>query len=58
LHERLSARRDVLLTQTILPEVGFCIRLAVGTPSTRWVHVEKVWAAVREEADAVLAEGV
>jgi hypothetical protein len=58
LHERLSARRDVLLTQTILPEVGFCIRLAVGTPSTRWVHVEQVWAAVREEADAVLAEGV
>jgi aromatic-L-amino-acid decarboxylase len=56
LYDRINNRKDVLLTQTILPEVGFSIRLALGTPSTQWEHVEQVWQAVKEEADAVLAE--
>lgn len=46
----------MLLTQTVLPEIGFCIRVAVGTPSTRWEHIEQIWAAIKVEAAVVLAQ--
>lgn len=54
-HERLSARSDVMLTQTILNGV-FCIRMAVGTARTELHHVERAYAVLCEVADKVLQE--
>lgn len=42
LHDALLARsRDLFLSPTVLPEVGFCERLVVGVPSTTEAHIEK-----------------
>lgn len=37
-----------VLTQTSLPEVGFCVRFVVGSPQTRREHVEETWRLVAE----------
>lgn len=52
----LQTRSDeVLLTQTVLPEVGFCIRVAIGSPLTKQEHVDAAWKVIRECADVTLA---
>ena len=58
-HNRLSARADTFLTQTILHSTEteiFCIRIALGGCRTQMADVEKIWAAVEEEGRATLAE--
>lgn len=54
-HERLSARTDVMFTQTMLNGV-FCIRMAVGTARTELHHINKAFDLLCEEADKVLQE--
>jgi aromatic-L-amino-acid/L-tryptophan decarboxylase len=48
--DRLSARNDILLTQTILNGV-FCVRFAVGAERTRELHVEKAFEVVCQEGE-------
>jgi aromatic-L-amino-acid decarboxylase len=58
-HNRLNARNDTFLTQTILHSVEreiFCIRFALGGWRTKMEDVEKIWAAVEEEGKLALAE--
>lgn len=58
-HNRLSARHDTFLTQTVLhseeSEV-FCIRFAMGGWRTKLEDVETIWKAVIEEGEAMLKE--
>jgi len=57
LHNRLSARYDMMLTQTVLHSIEreiFCIRLAAGGVNTRWEDVERVWQIVVEEGTQLL----
>jgi aromatic-L-amino-acid decarboxylase len=54
-HEQLSARSDVMFTQTSLNGV-FCMRMAVGTARTELHHVERGYNILCEEADKVLQE--
>ncbi|KAI9635328.1 putative aromatic-L-amino-acid decarboxylase [Dioszegia hungarica] len=60
LNNRLNARYDVFLTQTMLhsadQEDVFCIRIALGGRTTTMQDVEEVWAVVEEEGEAVLKE--
>lgn len=39
---------DFMLTQTILPGIGFCIRFVVGSPQTKEAHVRKTWELILE----------
>ena len=39
-----------VLTQTSLPQVGFCVRFVVGSPQTRKEHVEETWNLVANTA--------
>jgi aromatic-L-amino-acid decarboxylase len=58
-HNRLNARADTFLTQTILHSIErevFCIRIALGGWRTQMADVEKIWEAVEEEGRAALAE--
>lgn len=55
LYNRINARRDIMLTQTLLGKV-FCIRWAIGAESTRWEDVEGAWESVMEEVKGVLGE--
>ncbi|PWN47434.1 PLP-dependent transferase [Violaceomyces palustris] len=55
LWEELEKRKsELLLTQTVLPEVGFCIRFVVGSPQTRENHVRQAWNVVYECGRKVL----
>lgn len=59
LHNRLNARSDTFLTQTILHSVEreiFCIRFALGGVRTQMEDVEKIWAAVEQEGKLALAD--
>jgi aromatic-L-amino-acid/L-tryptophan decarboxylase len=52
LHNNLSARHDLMLTQTILHSVEreiFCLRIAIGGVHTTWLDVESVWHTIEEE---------
>ncbi|GAC76266.1 hypothetical protein PANT_20d00029 [Moesziomyces antarcticus T-34] len=44
-----------VLTQTSLPEVGFCIRFVVGSPQTQRHHVEHTWKLVAQTARSTWA---
>jgi aromatic-L-amino-acid decarboxylase len=46
---RLSARNDILLTQTILNGV-FCIRLAIGAVRTESYHIQRAYDLLEKEA--------
>jgi len=53
--DELQTRNDeILLTQTILPEIGFCIRFVVGTPSCKQSHIEKAYDVICQIASKVL----
>ncbi|CAD6887360.1 unnamed protein product [Tilletia laevis] len=53
--DRLNARSaELTLTQTILPEIGFCIRYVVGSPRVREHHVLKAFEIVKECAEETL----
>ncbi|SNX87786.1 related to Aromatic-L-amino-acid decarboxylase [Melanopsichium pennsylvanicum] len=39
-----------VLTQTTLPNIGFCLRFVVGSPQTRKEHVNETWRLVAETA--------
>jgi len=54
-YARISARPDILLTQTMLNGT-FCVRFAVGAARTRKEHIDKAWALIQEEADIVIKE--
>jgi glutamate/tyrosine decarboxylase-like PLP-dependent enzyme len=59
LHNRLNARADTFLTQTVLHSLErevFCIRIALGGWQTKMEDVEKIWDAVEEEGRKTLAE--
>lgn len=52
--EALSSRsHDFALTQTVLPEVGFCIRLAVGSPQTEQRHIVATFQLIKQCAEEV-----
>ncbi|KAH8928511.1 PLP-dependent transferase [Atractiella rhizophila] len=46
--------RDIMISSTIINGV-YCIRLAVGGPSTREEHVDKAWALIQLYAERTLA---
>ncbi|KAG6813747.1 hypothetical protein H0H92_007699 [Tricholoma furcatifolium] len=52
---RLSARRDIYLTQTVLNGVS-CIRLAVGSLRTEKAHMEQACESIGIEAELTLKE--
>lgn len=58
-HNRLNARPDTFLTQTVLHSLEkevFCIRIALGGWRTQMGDVEKIWDAVEEEGRQTLQE--
>jgi len=58
-HNRLNARSDTFLTQTVLHSLErevFCIRIALGGWRTQMEDVEKIWEAVEEEGRKTLSE--
>ncbi|OBZ66739.1 Tyrosine decarboxylase 1 [Grifola frondosa] len=48
-YARLSARSDILLTQTVLNGM-FCVRFAVGATRTTVEHIDIAWEIIKEEA--------
>lgn len=46
---------ELTLTQTVLPEIGFCIRWVSGSPWTRDSDVEASYKVICECADAILS---
>lgn len=50
----LSARKDIILTQTVLNGV-VCIRFAVGAARTTTEHIDKALKILDDEADTVFA---
>ncbi|KAK8846820.1 hypothetical protein IAR55_005908 [Kwoniella newhampshirensis] len=57
LHDRLNARYDVFLTQTVLHSVErniFCIRFAMGGVHTTFDDVQATWSIVEAEGEEVL----
>lgn len=58
-HNRLAARHDTFLTQTVLHSTEreiFCIRFAVGGWRTEVKDVETIWRAVEEEGERMLVD--
>ncbi|UZJ52299.1 hypothetical protein CBS101457_001619 [Exobasidium rhododendri] len=49
-----SMNHRFLLTQTVLPEIGFCFRLAVGNPRTKVENIKETYEAICECAQALL----
>ncbi|KAL9933769.1 hypothetical protein V8E36_007427 [Tilletia maclaganii] len=57
--DRLNARSaELTLTQTVLPQLGFCIRYVVGSPQVREDHVHRAFRIIRECAEATLEADV
>ena len=50
---RLSARRDIMLTQTTLNGI-FCIRFAVGATRTNEGHIQDAYDIIIEEAKSTI----
>ena len=58
-HNRLSARHDTFLTQTVLHSEErevFCIRIALGGWRTKMEDVQSIWKAVVKEGEEMLKE--
>ena len=55
LYEQINARKDILLTQTILNGV-FCIRLAVGAERTETRHIDAAFKLISDEAHRAITE--
>lgn len=55
LYNRVSARKDILLTQTVLQGV-FCIRFAVGAVRTGKKHIDGAYSLLCEEANHLLTD--
>jgi len=53
LYGRISARDDIMLTQTTLNGI-FCIRLAIGATRTTEVHVRTAYDVICKEAETTL----
>jgi aromatic-L-amino-acid decarboxylase len=52
---QIEKRGDrLVLTQTVLPEVGFCIRMAIGSPQTKAEHINEAYQVLCECAQEVL----
>lgn len=51
-----SRNHTLLLTQTLLPGIGFCIRMAIGSPQTRKEDIEKAFKVLCDCADEVLSQ--
>lgn len=59
LMDRLNARPEVMLTQTVLKSVEsevYCIRFAIGAQKTTWDDVAEIWGVVEQEGEKLLAE--
>ncbi|KAK2464196.1 hypothetical protein APHAL10511_003653 [Amanita phalloides] len=54
-YERISARYDILLTQTVLDGV-VCIRFAVGAYRTEEKHIDMAFMLLQEEGHVVIQE--
>lgn len=57
--DRLNARPEVMLTQTVLKSVEsevYCIRFAIGAQKTTWEDVEEIWHVVEQEGEKLLKE--
>ncbi|KAL6306954.1 pyridoxal phosphate-dependent transferase [Sparassis latifolia] len=55
LYVRITARPEILLTQTVLNGT-VCLRFAVGATRTETEHVEMAWQLIQEEAGVVVEE--
>jgi len=53
-YARISARKDILMTQTILNGV-FCIRFAIGAARTQEIHIKQAYDLLQQEAELALA---
>ena len=49
----LAHSRDMFLTPTVLPEVGYCFRLALGSPHVQAHHVDRTVRLLHEYAEHV-----
>ncbi|KAF8635193.1 hypothetical protein AX17_003969 [Amanita inopinata Kibby_2008] len=54
-YSRVSARDDIVLTQTVLNEV-VCIRFAVGAARTEHRHVEQAFKLLQDEGQVAIQE--
>lgn len=54
-YARLSARPDILLTQTMINGT-FCVRFAVGAARTTNQHIDEAWRIIQEEAAIAVEE--
>ncbi|KAI0076732.1 hypothetical protein K474DRAFT_1201695 [Panus rudis PR-1116 ss-1] len=54
-YARLSARPDILLTQTMINGV-FCVRFAVGAARTTRAHIDSAWDIIQQEASSALQD--
>jgi aromatic-L-amino-acid decarboxylase len=54
-YTRISARREISLTQTVLNGV-FCIRLVVGGMKTTKEHISQAYRLLMEEGKLAIAE--
>lgn len=55
--EQIQTRSaELLLTQTVLPQVGFCIRFVTGSPWTQESHVVQAHKVLSECADLTLKQ--
>ena len=54
-YDRISARHDILLTQTVLNGVA-CIRFAVGVLRTEERHIDKAFKLLQEEGRVAIQE--
>lgn len=55
LYERISMRKDILLTQTVINDI-FCIRFAVGAARTEGRHIDSAYKLIHEETLKVIGE--
>ncbi len=54
-YDRISARHDILLTQTVLNGVA-CIRFAVGVLRTEERHIDRAFRLLQEEGHIAIEE--
>jgi aromatic-L-amino-acid/L-tryptophan decarboxylase len=54
-YDRILARHDILLTQTVLNGVT-CVRFAIGVPRTEETHIDQAFKLLQEEGRIAIRE--
>lgn len=58
MYDIINQRKDIMLTQTVLPGGVFCVRWAIGAELTRWEDVEEGWETVKGVVRGMGLKGV